>query len=183
MDWRAVTAKVMQRAANPSLRTDLAQTSGVQIGAPLSLPLVPTLEASLGFGLPQPLLDLFAHVGNGGFGPGYGLMRLAPADRPAFAGNAIAVHRFLTGIDYIDPNDPDDPTLAWPPGFLPIVHWGCSMYSVIDCLDPAFAVLFWDAERPEADSGKPIRDIIQATGLGFAEWIDRWADGNLDPLG
>ena len=39
-------------------------------------------EALLGFGLPPLLRQLYLHVGNGGYGPGYGLYPLDKAEDP-----------------------------------------------------------------------------------------------------
>ncbi len=142
-----------------------------KLGPPLDLGQVPAIEAVLGFRLPPLILDLYARIGNGGFGPAYGLMGLNPTDRPSFGGNAVAVVLLLRGAGFED----DPPPQPWPLGLLPIVHLGCSLYTLVDCLDPALPVLTFDADGPDAEADLPIREVVKHNGIGFVDWLTRWA--------
>jgi len=123
-----------------------------------------------------PVFDLYHRVGNGGYGPAYGLMPLRPTDRPAFAGNAVAVLLFLRGAGFKDDGAP-----PWPLGLLPIVHRGSSVYTVVDCLDTSLPVLTFDADGPEVEADHPPREMLQPTGLGFADWLRQWAMSEAAP--
>jgi hypothetical protein len=71
-------------------------------------------------------------IGNGGFGPGYGLIGLtngAPDDQDK---TAPAIYDWFRG------GDPHDASWEWPAGLLPICHWGCAILSCVDCADPNF---------------------------------------------
>src|SRR5271156_1735091 len=79
-----IVAKVARRAADPEKRID---------GEPLYDPPPPLddpdflieLEHELGFALPGLLKALFLQVGDGGFGPGYGLYLARQRTRPPSA--------------------------------------------------------------------------------------------------
>lgn len=170
--WEEIVQAVASRAKDPILRTDTAGTVARALGAPLDMRQVPFIEAILGFALPPQLLDLYQRVGNGGYGPGYGLMAVKPTDRSSFGGNAVAVLLLLRDVS----SEADDPPpRPWPLGLLPIVHRGCSLYTGIDCLDLDLPVLTFDADGPDADAERPVREVMEPTGLGFAEWLRRWS--------
>lgn len=176
--WDAIIDAVAVRAGDPTLLTDTSAIIPAKRGPPLDLGQVPAIEAIIGFPLPHALLDLYVRVGNGGFGPAYGLMALHPTDRPSFGGNAVAVLLLLRG-DGFEVDDP--PPRPWPVGLLPLVHRGCSLYTCIDCLDPSLPVLTFDADGPDADADRPVHEVITQEGLGFANWLLKWAMHDGDP--
>lgn len=86
-------------------------------------------EAALGFHLPPLLADLYLRIGDGGFGPEYGLLPLL--DSPP-SGEPAAVVQYLANRK----SSRKDPDWPWPEGVLPISHWGCAMYACVDCHSP-----------------------------------------------
>jgi hypothetical protein len=180
--WDQVVANVALRAwsAQPA---DLLFETPPRIGAPLDLSSLGAIRDILGFDPPGLLVDLFTRIGNGGFGPGYGLMSLTPAPRRAFGGDAVAVHRFFQAAHAGDEIDPMDEALAWPVGLLPIVHWGCTLYSCIDCSAPDLPVLHFDCDGLDTDADKPVMQVARPSGFGFAEWLNRWALGHATAMG
>ena len=96
---------------------------------PVDAATVARAEAALGFRLPPLLADLYLRIGDGGFGPEYGLLPLL--DSPP-AGEPAAVTQYLANREHAR-KDPDWP---WPEGVLPISHWGCAMYACVDCRGP-----------------------------------------------
>jgi hypothetical protein len=174
MSWDEIVEAVALRAKDPVLRTDTSSTVASTLRPQLDARQVQAIEAILGFALPPRLLNLYQRVGNGGYGPSYGLMALTPTDRASFGGNALGVLLLLRGAGFEDENPPPPPR-PWPLGLLPIVHRGCSLYTVIDCLDPDLPVLTFDADGPDPDAGRPVREAAEPTGLGFVEWLRQWA--------
>jgi hypothetical protein len=172
-DWPAILARIQARAGNPQTCTDLRP--GVP-DPPLDLATVPALEARLGFALPHLVLDLYQKLGNGGFGPGYGLMSLRLTEKRGFGGNVFAVLNFLEG-ERAD----EDPAPEWPLGCLPLVYWGCTAYSVLDCFAHDLQVYGWDCDGPDDETDWPIRQQLRSTGLGLAAWLDHWAKGDKAP--
>ena len=100
-----------------------------------------TLEKRLGFTLPSILRNIYLEVGNGGFGPGYGLLPLNnKSSGKQFAESVISLYTdYLTG-------DPENPEWKWPKGMLPLCDWGDNIHSCVDCLKEPFPVYRSDAE-------------------------------------
>lgn len=121
-------------------------------------------EAVLGFRLPPLLADLYLRIGDGGFGPEYGLLPLldsAPAGEPA------AVTQYLANRE----GGREDPDWSWPEGVLPISHWGCAMYACVDCRSPEATVLLFEPNADDADQAWYV-DAPSLTG-----WLRAWVDG------
>ncbi|MFD0316677.1 SMI1/KNR4 family protein [Streptomyces flavalbus] len=131
---------------------------------PVDAATVARAEAALGFRLPPLLAALYLRIGDGGFGPEYGLLPLldnAPADEPA------AVTQYLTNRA----EGVEDPDWPWPEGVLPISHWGCAMYACVDCLSPEAPVLLFEPNADEADQAW----YVDAPSL--TAWLTAWLDG------
>ncbi|MGV9561915.1 SMI1/KNR4 family protein [Streptomyces sp. NPDC003480] len=121
-------------------------------------------EEALGFSLPQLLAELYLRIGDGGFGPGYGLLPLLdspPSSEPA------AVPQYLANRE----SGRKDPEWPWPEGILPISHWGCGMYACVDCRTPHGTVLLYEPNADEADHAW----YVDAPAL--TEWLQVWLDG------
>ncbi|MEY9993482.1 hypothetical protein ABIE67_005514 [Streptomyces sp. V4I8] len=121
-------------------------------------------EAALGFRLPLLLADLYLRIGDGGFGPEYGLLPLL--DSPP-AGEPAAVTQYLANRE----NAQRDPDWPWPEGVLPISHWGCAMYACVDCHSPQATVLLFEPNADDADQAW----YVDAPSL--TDWLRAWLDG------
>ncbi|MET7479983.1 SMI1/KNR4 family protein [Streptomyces sp. NPDC005648] len=131
---------------------------------PVDAATVARAEATLGFALPPLLAELYLWIGDGGFGPEYGLLPLldsAPAGEPA------AVVQYLANRKSAR-KDPDWP---WPDGVLPISHWGCAMYACVDCRSPQATVLLFEPNAGDAAHAW----YVDAPSL--ADWLCSWLDG------
>lgn len=121
-------------------------------------------EAALGFPLPALLADLYLRIGDGGFGPEYGLLSLldsTPSGEPA------AVSQYLANRA----SGRQDPDWPWPEGVLPISHWGCAMYACVDCRSPQASVLLFEPNPGDPDQAW----FVDAPSL--SEWLRAWLDG------
>lgn len=121
-------------------------------------------EATLGFALPPLLAALYRRIGDGGFGPEYGLLPLldsAPSGEPA------AVAQYLANRE----DGRKDPDWPWPEHVLPISHWGCGMYACVDCRDQAGPVLLYEPNADIADHAW----YVDAPSL--TDWLTGWLDG------
>ncbi|MET7598904.1 SMI1/KNR4 family protein [Streptomyces sp. NPDC004082] len=131
---------------------------------PVDPSVIARAESALGFPLPALLAALYLRIGDGGFGPEYGLLPLldsAPSGEPA-AVPQYAANR-AEGL-----KDPDWP---WPEGVLPISHWGCGMYACVDCRDPDGTVLFFEPNADRAD------DAWYVDAASLKDWLHAWLDG------
>ncbi|MFE0801497.1 SMI1/KNR4 family protein [Streptomyces sp. NPDC058812] len=121
-------------------------------------------EAALGFSLPPLLAELYLRIGDGGFGPEYGLLPLL--DSPP-SGEPAAVSQYLANRE----EGRKDPDWPWPEGVLPISHWGCAMYACVDCRSPQATVLLFEPNPGNADQAW----FIDAPSL--PDWLRAWVDG------
>jgi len=71
----------------------------------------------------------------------------------------VGVHKAFSG----HPRDPS-PAPKW---LVWIFDWGCTIWSMVDCRDPAGPM--WFNEEGE----------IAPQGITLAEWLDRWVKGKL----
>jgi hypothetical protein len=136
---------------------------------PASEVAVAATEKQLGFNLPQTLRRIYLKVANGGFGPGYGVMGVAGGfadDLGHTVGDLFEVYRR---------GDPEDPEWNWPERFLPICHWGCVVYSALDCRDEQTAVYLVDVSGKEP--GEPMDKIIKLQTDALERWLRDWLEG------
>ncbi|MEU1016759.1 MULTISPECIES: SMI1/KNR4 family protein [unclassified Streptomyces] len=129
--------------------------------APVDADTLARAEAALGFRLPPLLASLYTHIGDGGFGPEYGLLPLL--EEKSSGAEPPVVDKYL-GMRHRDDWD-------WPEGVLPISHWGCAMYACVDCrMDEGQVLLF------EPNGGDPEHAwFIDSPSL--ASWLTAWLDG------
>jgi hypothetical protein len=176
----AETAKGRQRMVDRGSPEHLqAQINGEVDPLPLLTPAgaeaVDEAEGRLGRRLPEPLRTLFLEVGNGSFGPGYGVLGLAGGHRDS--GGQTAVD--MLGLH------------ARPPAVLwPLCHWGCGIYSLVDCASPDATIWGFDP-NPAGDVPEALFPEDLTLTVWFERWItrrlyqpclDRADDGTLRPL-
>jgi hypothetical protein len=179
-NWDALVAVVAQRVGRGTALTEMVPAARGGLGAPLTASDQNAVEAQLGWELPPLLIDLYQRVGNGGFGPGYGLMELAPTEKRSFGGNAIGVLNFLRADDSVL-DACDAPVRPFPAGVLPLVYWGCTAYTLVDCREPDLPLFSWDCDGPDSQSDWSVEDQMLPLGLGLADWIGQWALTTLGP--
>lgn len=114
-------------------------------------------EKALGFALPALLRDCYLEVGNGGFGPGLGLVGLK-GGYESDPGDLVALH----GVTIAERKKSKS---KWPPTLLQFCDWGCTMYACVDCKDP----------------GSPISlsfgDIIERQDYTLDKFFELWMEG------
>jgi hypothetical protein len=137
---------------------------------PLTEDALVAAESQLGFAVAPALRALYEQVGNGGFGPGYGLLGLVGGAVQEDELDALGVLR-----RYQEP-DPRDPRWRWPERLLPVVHMGCAMFLCVDGADERGMVV-WFEPNPHED-GAPWEDAFIILGVSFQELMERWAAGD-----
>jgi hypothetical protein len=155
---------IRDRARNPATRTDQAHVSPTEVAGCVTNEDVASAERQLGFALPRLLQRIYVEVGNGGFGPGYGLMGL-PGGFTDDLGNSVvdSVRSFR------------EFTPHWPRELLPLCHWGCAIYSASDCSQPDAPVLTVDPS--DSDHGAPVAEFVRPTTHTLRSWLEAWARG------
>jgi len=117
--------KIRSRASDPATIHDMAEglSPAPKINPAITLAEIQKLETELGFKFPQLLIDIYTGIGNGGFGPGYGLYTLDEAKK-----------LYLENMK--------DPSNEWEKGTFPLCTWGCDIHSFVDCLADGFVVYY-----------------------------------------
>jgi hypothetical protein len=119
--------------------------------------LVRNARARLGFKIPKLLEDCYLRIGNGGFGPGYGVIGLEGGHASDF-GSLVSTFEQLK-------SDQEQEGYAWPEGMLPFNGWGCNTFSCVDCMGgEALVYTFEDFELSEA-------------GYDLPTFFDLWLSG------
>jgi hypothetical protein len=136
--------------------------------APLDPATLREVQGTIGHFLPPLLVDVWCGIGNGGFGPGYGLLGLGPGGYPDDRGQtADEVYlAFRTRSE-------KPPHFRWPIGIFPICHFGCAIYHCVDLATEEMVIWepnTWDGRHSFATALFP-------TGRSLAIWFTTWAQG------
>lgn len=135
------------------------------------LPALPTAPADavaeaenlIGYRLPPLLRRLYLEAGNGGFGPGYGILGLRDGHRGDTRRTALGLYREAHGTS----------STGWsflPASLLPICHWGCGIYSFTDCPQPQ------GPSQPVLVHDPDTQQWRGATEQEYAQWIAEMED-------
>jgi hypothetical protein len=117
---------------------------------------VEATEAAIDLPLPPLLRRLYTEVGNGGFGPGYGLLGLA---------GGYGDHLKQTAVDVFKDR-------KLPSSLFPICDWGCGILSLVDLRNGRM----WGYDP------NPVEDMSDALfpqSMLLTEWFSRWLEGSL----
>ena len=126
-------------------------------------------ERRLGFPFPPLMKRLYAEIGNGGFGPGYGLIGLTNGVPDDLGQTVPVVYEQLRGARSTEPG------WDWPGGLLPICHWGCAIMSCVDCADGEFRMRIFDPNTH--DDRNDWTDCFFEEDVSFEAWMAAWASG------
>ena len=121
---------------------------------------VEAAEHRLGALLPRLLRRLYLEVGNGGFGPGYGILGLDGGFTDDLGHNA------LEASDYFRDEFPDVRLLA-------LCTWGCAIYSLVELATPD--AFMWGFDP----NGAPDERALYRQSITLPDWLERWIDGRL----
>lgn len=112
-------------------------------------------EQGLGFELPESLKAIYMQVGDGGFGPGYGLLPIH-----------LIVDEYVRARDH---------SALWPEMMLPITDTEAEQYCI---RSPRGEVWRFDFEKLDEDDGN-LPDCFLPVADSIAEWLEGWL--NHDP--
>lgn len=143
---------IRERIATASARIDLISAGVPSRFAPGTIEELDAAEAELGFALPVLLRRLYSEVGNGGFGPGAGLLGVkggyTDLDGRTLAESYLALR-----------------AQGWPMGVLPLCELGDGARSCVDMRVYGDGILTVDAAG------------ITRTSLTVFSWLHAWVSG------
>jgi len=159
--------EIAWRAADPATRTDTGLGAPPDVAPRASADLCDAAEASLGFSLPPALRSLYLRVGNGGFGPGYGIVGLAGGHLSSHGESLVELYQVMRADDAGG--------TQWPARMLLLCDWGCAIWSCVDCAHAEFPVVVSDC----ADLSRPSERAQHPSAChgSLASWLRAWARG------
>jgi hypothetical protein len=162
-------ARIPGRATTSGFANDIAND-------PISVEAFENEERRLGIRLPPLLKRLYTEVGNGGFGPGYGLLSMTPlssADHPIF----YFYSTFRAARNKYQ--------AEWAEGIVPINDWGDLILSCVDisanCADPP--VVRFEPNMPKAATFDYLNGArFRGAGMipeseKMSTWFEDWING------
>lgn len=165
----ALLTRLREKLSHQPYTSDMGDLLVSEAYPPTTPAMVSDAEQQLGFLLPPLLRRIYTEIANGGIGPGYGLLGITDGARDDLGHTLIDLYQIY------HQSDPDDPQWHWPTAVVPICHWGCAIYSCLDCRTSDTPVLIFD---PNGHSlGTSWDDAFLPHAVSFEEWLTLWLDG------
>src|SRR5262245_1691618 len=133
-------------------------------------------ERQLGFALPHLLREIYLQIGNGGFGPSYGLLGLKGGATDERGNTLVGVYRSMKRLARANRS------WRWPEGLLPLCRLGCGMYSCLDCVQSRVPVLVFDPNNLDETETDKEQAVLRWTNSfwrqenAFTSWLESWLD-------
>ncbi|HEV3298888.1 MAG TPA: SMI1/KNR4 family protein [Planctomycetaceae bacterium] len=129
-------------------------------------------ERMIGFELPPLLRTIYLKVGNGGFGPEYGIVGTKGGAKLDGCTLETCYQRMLK-------LEKENAEWRWPARLLPLAKYGCGMWSCVDCEYQKLPMVLWDpnnldAELDSADARLNWGNSFWDQGLSFKNWLESW---------
>ena len=161
--------RLRERIKKPAERTDTTDVVEAEVSPPVTATALAEAEGVLGFALVPLLRSIYLEIGNGGFGPGYGLIGLRGG---ATANDGESVVELYKSFHQADP---EDRLWKWPDRLVPVCTWGCAIYSCVDCSSPDGPVILFDPNGRGPGTGWD--DAFRPEFESFQGWLAAWLDG------
>ena len=147
-----VIERLRVRRANPVDRIDMKTLPVPPPYAAVPLSVVDASERALGVTFPVLLRRVYSEVGNGGFGPGAGLLGLVGGHPDADGRTLVERYQSLRGV-------------GWREGLLPLFDWGDGTWSAADTRTLTGGIVTAD------ESG------FTKTAFELGSWFLAWTEG------
>lgn len=160
-------AAILEKMAGQALRLSPELGHAVRC-RPATIAEVQAAEQRLGLVFPSLLRDIYLHVANGGFGPGYGLLGVAQGAADDNGRNLEESHlHHLAWCQECGWN--------WPPTWVPLIPLGCGIYLCVDCSDDKALIHEYDPNG-EGDETDPqwLQDALRPTSHSLLTLMDEW---------
>jgi hypothetical protein len=124
-------------------------------------------ETALGVRFPPLLRRLYTEIGEGGFGPGTGILGLEGLAREhqSYAVELAVEQEF--GV--------------WPAALLPLCQLDQTLLACIDCSDPAGPIVGFEVDDLDWDELAGFEEAFQPRSPSLHQWLEAWLDGAAEP--
>jgi hypothetical protein len=140
------------------------------ISSPATTAEVDAAEAALGFPVPPLLRRMYTEIGNGGFGPSYGLEGVPTSPPTLGTADIVALYE-----QYSEPW-PEYPAHQWPYGLVPLISDGCLFMECVDFTRPPYAVVRFDGNN--CDWERPVVESLTPLAVSLEERLEMWLGGS-----
>jgi hypothetical protein len=123
-------------------------------------------EVALGVRFPPLMRRLYTEVGDGGFGPGDGILGLdgLAREHQSYAVELAVEQEF--GV--------------WPAALLPFCQLDQTLIACIDCATPAGAIVGFEVDDLDWDELQGFEEAFSPRAASLEQWLTAWLDG--DPV-
>lgn len=139
---------------------------------PVAAKALQATERAIGFKLPELVRLLYLKVGNGGFGPEYGIVGTN-------GGAKLDGCTLETCYQNMLHLESENPVWRWPRHLLPLANYGCGMWSCVDCEYKKLPMILWDPNNLDADlEGADAQlnwgNSFWDEGRSLRTWLECW---------
>jgi hypothetical protein len=129
-------------------------------------------ERVIGLKLPELLRAIYRKVGNGGFGPAYGIVGIK-------GGAKLDGYTLETCYEHMLKLENENALWRWPKHLVPVANYGCGMWSCVDCTYRKLPMVLWDPNNLDADLGGADARLNWGSsfwdqGLSLRTWLEGW---------
>jgi hypothetical protein len=174
--------RLIQRLQERNADRERAITGGIhppRAIPPVAAKALQTTERAIGFKLPELLRGIYLKVGNGGFGPEYGVIGTK-------RGAKLDGFTLETCYQNMVKLESETPVWRWPRRLLPLANYGCGMWSCVDCEYQKLPMILWDPNNlaPEldvADARLNWGNSFWDQGQSLRMWLGGWLADEQEP--
>ena len=127
------------------------------------------LHQKLKFRISSALRQLYFSMGNGGFGPDYGFLKIY-SDQSSKQATIWEMYQNLHDGSIKDWN------WTLPETLVPFLDWGNNIYSLIDCSSPHFGIWVLDENLKKKDN--KWQDCLWRHTHNCLDWLTKWNKNN-----
>jgi hypothetical protein len=136
-------------------------------------------ERAIGFKLPELLRAIYLKVGNGGFGPEYGIVGTKGGAKLDECSLESCYQRMLR-------LEKENTVWRWPRRLLPLASYGCGMWSCVDCEYKKLPMFLWDPNNLDSElNGDDSRlnwgNAFWDQGRSLESLLNGWLTGTPEP--
>ena len=176
MTWKeqpavdSLIARIKARVADPLRAADAAGWVHPlpTVNPPATAAEIDAAERALGFAIPVLLRRLYLEVGNGGFGPAYGLEGVPTIPPSPERSDLVAMYSTLVSA----PPPEENPSWCWPAGLVPLIGHGCNIWECVDFLHEPHPTVIQNPD--EIDWDRPLIGQLQPGAPSLAARLETW---------
>jgi hypothetical protein len=168
----ALIARIKERVADPLRAVDAATRVCPMptVAPPATMAEVDAAEVALGFTIPLLLRRLYTEVGNGGFGPNYGLEGVPTIPPVSGTADIVALYEM-----YSSEPPPEHPAQVWPRELVPLISGGCLYMECVYFTEPPHRVVLFDGNSGKWD--QPISEWLSPIAPSLEARLAAWLNG------